>query len=305
MARKRKGRIVDGVLIVDKPSGLTSNAVLQRVKTIYFAQKAGHTGSLDPLATGILPICFGEATKFSAYLLNADKAYRFTLKLGRVTSTGDAEGEVLQSNPVKVSEKQAKKVVKQFVGTIEQIPPMYSALKINGQTLYKLARQGVEVERKKRQITIYQLDFIRLEDDLLTLEVHCSKGTYVRTLAEDIGAKLGCGASVEALRRIYAEPFSRDDLVTMDELEALYQSQDFVRLNALLLPVDSMLMDYPEIVLDDDMAYYVQQGQAVQIPGAPLEGKLRLYNEQEEFIGMGRIDDDGKVCPDRLLKVHK
>ncbi len=300
--RRKKGRDISGVLVIDKPIGQSSNKTLQDLKSIYFAQKAGHTGSLDPLATGILPICFGEATKFAAYLLNADKAYRFVVRLGVTTTTGDEEGEVLETKTVSATDKQIKKVIEQYVGTIEQTPPMYSALKVNGEKLYKLARQGLEVERKKRSIEILSLEVIKRDGDLLTLEVECSKGTYVRVLAEDIGKDLGCGGSVAELRRIYAEPFDMEDIVTMEEVNKYYEEKDFEKLNALLLPIDSMLGDYPEIILDEDSAYYINQGQAMQLPNAPLEGKMRMYDEHDKFLGMARIDNDGKVCPDRLLK---
>jgi tRNA pseudouridine55 synthase len=304
MGRKRnKGRDISGILVIDKPKGETSNKTLQNLKNIFFAQKAGHTGSLDPLATGILPICFGEATKFAGYLLNGDKAYRFVIHLGVTTTTGDAEGDILETKAVKVSDKELKKIVKNYIGSIEQTPPMYSAIKINGEKLYKLARKGIEVERKKRSVEIFSLEVVERDGDFVTLEVECSKGTYVRTLAEDIGRDLGCGGSIAELRRIYAEPFDLEDMVSMDKVEAIFEEKDFAKLNALLLPIDAMLGDYPEIVLDDDSAYYVNQGQAVQVSNAPESGKLRMYKEDDSFLGMGRIDEDGKVCPDRLLKL--
>ena len=215
--RKNKGRNVSGVLLLDKPQGGSSNHVLQRVKRLFGAAKAGHTGSLDPLATGMLPVCFGEATKISAFLLDADKRYHLKCQLGVNTTTGDAEGEIVDTQDVSaISEKDVKKVLPGFLGEIEQVPPMYSAIKHNGERLYKLARQGIEVERKARQVTIYDIEYIALDWEqlgdqqrlILELEVHCSKGTYVRKLAQDIGEVLGCGACISRIRRTKIGPFS-------------------------------------------------------------------------------------------------
>jgi tRNA pseudouridine55 synthase len=303
VARRRpKGRPISGILLLDKPIGLTSNAALQQVKRLYRAAKAGHTGNLDPLASGLLPICFGEATKFSAFLLDSDKRYLGTCKLGVTTTSADAEGEVLERKPVgKYSRAEVEAVLAKFLGEIEQIPPMHSAIKVNGQPLYKLAHQGKEIAREPRRITIYSLDLISLEGDELVLDVHCSKGTYVRTLAEDIGRELGCGAHLSALRRTAAGPFSIERAVSLAELEHLAED-GLAGLDRYLLPVEAALGDWPEIVLTDNTAYYLQQGQAVQIARAPTSGLVRLFvGDEHRFIGVGRILGDGRVAPQRLV----
>ena len=303
MGRRRiKGRDVHGILLLDKPSGITSNDALQQVKRLYFAKKAGHTGSLDPLASGVLPICLGEATKISAFLLDADKRYAVRCQLGMRTETGDAEGAVVETLPVQdYSEQQLDAVFAQFRGNIEQIPPMYSALKHQGQRLYKLARQGIEVEREARPVVIHKLEMTGRGNDWIDIDVHCSKGTYVRTLAEDIGAKLGCGAHVSALRRTGVGPYGEDRLVTLETLQAL-REQDRGALDGLLLPIESALTQWPEVNLSADAAFYLQQGQPVLVPKAPTSGWVRLYRGQGEFLGMGEIIDDGRVAPRRLMK---
>ena len=303
MARRRsKGRPISGILLLDKPVGLTSNAALQQVKRLFRAAKAGHTGNLDPLASGLLPICFGEATKFSAFLLDSDKRYRGTCKLGVTTSSADAEGEVLERKPVgDYSRAEVEAVLGKFLGEIEQVPPMHSAIKVNGQPLYKLAHQGKEIAREPRRITIHSLDLISLEGDELELDVHCSKGTYIRTLAEDIGRELGCGAHLSALRRTAAGPFSIERAVSLAELEHLAED-GLAALDRCLLPVEAALGDWPEIVLTDNTAYYLQQGQAVQIARAPTSGLVRLFvGDEHRFIGVGRILGDGRVAPQRLV----
>lgn len=295
------GRNVHGVLLLDKPIGITSNDALQRVKQLFRARKAGHTGSLDPLASGMLPICLGEGTKFSSFLLDADKHYRVVCKLGIKTSTGDAEGEVIEERPVPALDgAMIESVLAGFRGEIEQIPPMYSALKHEGKRLYELARQGLEVERKPRPVTIYALEYQGLEGDELSIHVHCSKGTYVRTLAEDIGERLGCGAHVSVLRRQAVGPYGEEGMVTLETLEGLAKD-GFAALDALLLPLESALGNWPELQLTEDSAFYVKQGQPVQVPKAPSSGWVRLYNKQHEFIGVGEIQDDGKVAPRRLV----
>ncbi len=297
--RNKKGRPVNGVVLLDKPLKLSSNHALQRVKRMFNASKAGHTGSLDPLATGMLPICLGEATKISAFLLDADKTYRFKCKLGEKTTTADAEGEVIETRPYEhISIDDIKKVLPNFTGDIEQVPPMYSALKKDGQRLYDLARQGIEVERKSRPVTIFSLDFIAYENGELELETRCSKGTYVRTLAEDIGEQLGCGAYVTYLRRTSVGPY-QSDMVALEQLETLAE-QGFDALDSILLECDSGITDWPKVELDADSAYYIKLGQAVQVSGAPLDGMVRIY-APEGFIGVGVIDDDGKVAPKRMM----
>ena len=300
--RRAKGRDVNGILLLDKPSGITSNDALQQVKRLYFARKAGHTGSLDPLASGVLPICMGEATKVSAFLLDADKRYRVRCRLGVRTATGDAEGETVETRAVdSYSRAQLESVLERFRGSIEQIPPMYSALKHQGQRLYKLARQGVEVERQPRPVEIYALLLTAQGDDWIEIEVHCSKGTYVRTLVEDIGERLGCGAHVCALRRTGVGPYDEAGLVTIAMLEQLKQS-DLAAMDRLLLPIESALTQWPGVELSSDAAFYLQQGQPVLVPRAPTSGWVRLYERDHTFLGMGEILDDGRVAPRRLMK---
>ncbi|MCW8854685.1 MAG: tRNA pseudouridine(55) synthase TruB [Gammaproteobacteria bacterium] len=301
MGRKKKGRSVHGVLLLDKPLHISSNHALQKVKRLFDAQKAGHTGSLDPLATGMLPICLGEATKVSAFLLDADKTYRFKCQLGTRTATADAEGEVIEIRPFEqVALKDIEKVIPRFIGDIEQIPPMYSALKKDGQRLYELARQGIEVERKPRPVTIYKLDIISFVQGEIELEVQCSKGTYVRTLAEDIGEALGCGAFVTELRRLSVGPYT-GNMISLEQLEQLAE-QGFDALDAELLPLDSGIVDWPEVRLDADSAFYVKQGQPVQIAKSPTQGWVRIY-AGEDFIGLGEIQDDGRIAPRRMMNL--
>lgn len=297
----RPYRPVDGVLLLDKPVGLTSNAALQTVKRLYQAAKAGHTGSLDPLASGLLPICLGEATKMSGFLLNADKSYQFTCRLGIVTTTGDAEGEVTATRPVgPFSREQVVSALQRFTGVIEQIPPMYSALKRQGQPLYKLARQGIEVEREPRQVTIHELRLLRLDGEELECRMRCSKGTYVRTLAVDLGEALGCGAHISALRRTAVEPYDASRMVTLDALRERAE-QGLAALDEVLLPLDSAVTQWPTVHVRGDAAFYLQQGQPVLVPHAPTQGWVRLYEGEQHFLGLGEILDDGRVGPRRLL----
>ena len=272
------------------------------MKRLFYAKKAGHTGSLDPLVFGVLPICMGEATKVSAFLLDADKRYQVRCQLGVRTTTADAEGEVVETRPVgSWSTEQLETVLGQFRGSIEQIPPMYSALKHQGQRLYKLARQGVEVEREPRPVHIYELALAGQGDDWIDIRVHCSKGTYIRTLAEDIGEKLGCGAHVSALRRSMVGPYGAGQLVTLDQLQHLKEN-DMPAMDDLLLPIESALSQWPDVDLSTDAAFYLQQGQPVLVPHAPTSGWVRLYEGNRSFLGMGEILDDGRVAPRRLMK---
>lgn len=299
--KARSRRAVNGILLLDKPVGLTSNAALQVVKRLYQAQKAGHTGSLDPLASGLLPICLGAATKLSGYLLNADKSYQFTCRLGISTTTGDAEGEVTATYPLPaLSRELLEEVLQRFVGESLQTPPMYSALKRNGQPLYKLARQGIEVERAPRAVTIHELQLLHWEGELLECRMRCSKGTYVRTLAEDVGKALGCGAHIAALRRTAVQPYDTAQLLTLDALHEVAE-RGFAALDALLLPLDSALAHWPALQVRGDSAFYLRQGQAVLVPRAPTQGWVRLYQGEEEFLGLGEILDDGRVEPRRLF----
>ncbi|HXH02989.1 MAG TPA: tRNA pseudouridine(55) synthase TruB [Candidatus Competibacteraceae bacterium] len=297
-------RDVHGVVLLDKPLGLSSNAALQAVKRLYRVRKAGHTGSLDPQATGMLPICLGEATKVSAYLLDADKTYDFVCRLGVTTTTGDAEGEVLERRPLPaaLSVAQVEAVLARFRGEIEQIPPMYSALRYQGQRLYRLARQGVEVERAPRTVTIHTLALRALEGERLACTVRCSKGTYVRTLAEDIGRALGCGAHVVELRRSAVSPYAAAAMVGLDELERLAE-QGEAALDARLLPVDSAIAHWPALHVGADSAHYLRHGNPVLVPRAPTRGLVRLYQGETRFLGIGEILDDGRVAPRRLVQL--
>lgn len=296
-----RGRPISGILLLDKPLGLSSNHALQRVKRLYDARKAGHTGSLDPLADGMLPICFGDATKLSAFLLDADKYYWFRVRLGVSTATGDAEGEVLQTRPTEgIGLEQIESVLGQFSGEIEQLPPMYSALKHKGKRLYELAREGVEVEREPRRVKIHSLRLVRADDlPEFELEVHCSKGTYVRTLAEDIGNALGVGAHVTALRRTAVGPYTGQQMYSMETLEQTAE-QGQEALDRLLLPIDTALADWPVVKVNADTAFYLKQGQAVLVPKAPTAGWVRIY-QGEQFFAMGQVQDDGRIAPKRLM----
>lgn len=297
-------RSIDGVLLLDKPLGISSNSALQKARAIFQASKAGHTGSLDPLATGMLPICFGEATKFSSYLLEADKRYRTLVELGVTTTTGDQEGEVIARQEVKVSAQQVRSVLSQFRGLINQIPPMYSAVKHDGKRLYELARQGREVERKSRQVEIFELELIQLADNQLELEVLCSKGTYIRTLGEDIGVALGCGASLLELRRLSVSPFSDERCWTLESLNEL-KTGDFAELDLTLLPVDAMLQHYPEIQISLHDCRELAFGRLIRIPGEFSGDLCRLSNSKLGFIGLAEKQDDGLLAPKRMVDTNR
>ena len=305
MARVRRGRLVDGILLLDKPFGVSSNHAFQGVKRLYEAAKAGHTGSLDPLATGVLPLCFGEATKFSQYLLDADKAYESTFVLGTVTDTGDAEGRVLENKDASgVTETDVITALRAFEGDIEQIPSMFSAIKQAGQPLYKLARRGLEVERKSRSVVIKTLElraFRGGERPEVDIYLECSKGTYVRSLAEDLGNAMGCGAFVSALRRTRAGPFGIEDSITMGALEALKGSHESGELDRLLLPTDAALGALPLVQLSESSGFYMRQGQPVMVSNAPQNGIVRVALDSGEFLGVGEMLDDGRVAPRRLI----
>lgn len=308
MGRRRKGRNVNGIVLLDKPLGITSNRALQIVKRLFNAAKAGHTGSLDPLATGLLPLCLGEATKVSGFLLDADKSYLATMKLGIKTSSADAEGEVIETRPVEnYSKKQIKAAVENFIGDIEQIPPMHSALKVDGQPLYKLAHQGKVIERKARSVHIFDIEILHHEADEIDIAVDCSKGTYIRTLAEDIGEKLGCGAHLSALRRTASGPFDLKYSVTLEELERLAEKaaeEGFADLDNVLMPAEDALENWESVYLSNDAAHYICQGQAVLVPKAPTSGLVRLFSDEKGFLGIGEILDDGRVTPRRLFLIE-
>ncbi len=298
MQFKRTKKNVNGVLLLDKPAGFSSNQALQKAKWLYQAAKAGHTGTLDPLATGLLPLCFGEATKFAHYLTDADKTYIATLKLGVTTNTGDAEGKALAVREVNVSRAQLENTCQQFVGLINQVPPMYSALKHEGKALYTYARAGIEIERKSRSIHIHNIALGSFEDDIAIITVSCSKGTYIRTLAEDIGEKLGCGAHLINLRRTATANYSMTQSMTLEKLEAMTLEQ---RISALM-PEDSAVLHLAEVILNNDCTYYLQQGQSVWKSGHIPQGLLRLYNEERVFLGLGELTEDGKIAPKRLIR---
>ncbi|HEX4869107.1 MAG TPA: tRNA pseudouridine(55) synthase TruB [Moraxellaceae bacterium] len=301
---RRPRRPVDGILLLDKPQGLTSNQALQRVRHLYQADKAGHTGSLDPLATGLLPICLGEASKFTQYLLEADKVYRTRIRLGVKTATGDAEGDVIATAPVPALDAAAiEAVLARFRGAIDQVPSMFSALKRDGRPLYELARQGIEVEREARRVTIHRLDLIGASADEWELEAHVSKGTYIRSLAEDIGEVLGCGAHVTLLRRLSLGPFQAPAMVTLAQVEAALEQGGQAAIDALLLPAWAGLADWPRVELSESAAYYLLQGQPVRVAGAPRDGAVLVFEAGGRFLGIGEMDDEARVAPKRLIRV--
>ena len=304
--RKKDLRSVQGIVLLDKAQGISSNYALQQVKRLFKAEKAGHTGSLDPLATGLLPICFGKATRVSGLLLDADKAYSVCARLGQRTDSGDADGAVIEEHPVPAfTQAEIEAVVACFVGEIEQIPPMVSALKHQGQRLYDLARKGIEVERAPRKVRFDWITVDRFAGDELCLSLRCSKGTYVRSLIEDIGTKLGCGAHVVALRRTGLGPFiEKPHMYTLESLQALAKQgaeQGQETLDRVILPTDSALPDYPSIQLDADSTYYIRHGNPVFVAHAPTKGWVKIYGADDLFLGMGEVLDDGRVAPRRML----
>ncbi len=299
---KRIRRNVSGIILLDKPKGFSSNAALQKVRWLLNAEKAGHTGSLDPLATGVLPLCFGEATKFSQYLLDADKGYETLMQMGVTTTTADAEGEVIERREVTVGRADIEAVLPRFRGDISQIPPMYSALKRDGQPLYKLARQGEVVEREARSVTIARLELLGCEGEQASLSVACSKGTYIRTLVEDIGQVLGCGAHVAELRRTQAGPFSLAQCVTLDELEQVHADGGNEAVDRFLMPSDSGLEHWPMVQFSEHSAFYWLHGQAVRAPDAPKFGMVRVQDHNARFIGIGEVSEDGRIAPRRLIR---
>ncbi|EOG1938109.1 tRNA pseudouridine(55) synthase TruB [Vibrio fluvialis] len=312
MARRRKGRAINGVLLLDKSTGISSNDILQKVKRLFFAEKAGHTGALDPLATGMLPICLGEATKFSQFLLDSDKRYRVIAKLGERTDTSDSDGEVVETRPVHVERETLLAKIESFRGETDQVPSMFSALKYQGRPLYEYARQGIEVPREARKITVYDIVLHRFEGDEVEMEVHCSKGTYIRTIVDDLGEMLGCGAHVTMLRRTGVAKYPYENMVTLEQLnEMVEQAQREDRspyeiLDALLLPMDTAVQDLPEVNLVPELVHMVQHGQAVQVFGAPKTCFVRLTGGEEKiFLGVGEMNDDGKIAPKRLVVYPK
>ena len=299
--RRRRVRNISGIVVLDKANGLSSNAALQEVKRLYEANKAGHAGSLDPLATGVLPVCLGEATKVSQFLLDSDKRYRARIKLGIRTDTGDREGSIIERNEgISVSRKAIERALTKFKGEVEQVPPMHSAIKMNGVPLYKLARKGIAVEREPRLVTLYQICLVEFVNSELELEISCSKGTYIRTIADDLGQELGCGAHVIELRRTQAGVFTEKDSISSEELALEKENRGLDKIDQFLIPMDRAIQDLPEVNLPSITASHVKNGQAVLVRHLPKNGLVRMY-EDEQFIGIGSIDDDGKVAPKRLI----
>ena len=286
MSRPRKrGRDIDGVFLLDKPQGMSSNDIMQKVKRVFQANKAGHTGALDPLATGMLPICLGEATKFSQFLLDADKRYVVTAKLGERTDTSDAEGQVVETRPVNVETSQILTALEQFRGDILQVPTMFSALKHNGKPLYEYARAGITVEREARPITIFELNFIEYQAPFLTLEVHCSKGTYIRTLVDDLGAD-----------------YPTEKMMTWDALQALAEQDDLAQLDQHLLPTDTAVSKLPALQLNAEKSKGIGFGQRVKFANeAKLHGQVRLFSDENIFLGVALVDDNNVIRPQRLI----
>ncbi|WP_443090380.1 tRNA pseudouridine(55) synthase TruB [Basfia succiniciproducens] len=305
MSRPRKrGRDIHGVFLLDKPQGMSSNDILQKVKRIYQANKAGHTGALDPLATGMLPICLGEATKFSQFLLDADKRYQVIAKLGERTDTSDAEGQVVETRSVNVTEQKILDSLPHFRGDIMQVPTMFSALKHKGKPLYEYARAGIVVEREARPISIFELNFISYEAPYLTLEVHCSKGTYIRTLVDDLGEYLGCGAHVSMLRRTAVSDYPADRMLTWEQLQQFAQDEDLAALDARLLPVDSAVSKLPVLSLSEEQTKAVGFGQRVKFDNLQqLQGQVRLFSPQNVFLGVAEIGKDNVIRPSRMVNL--
>ena len=299
---RKRGRDIHGVFLLDKPQGMSSNDIMQKVKRIFQANKAGHTGALDPLATGMLPICLGEATKFSQFLLDADKRYLVTAKLGERTDTSDAEGQIVETHEVKVKTPEILTALEQFRGDILQVPTMFSALKHNGKPLYEYARQGITVEREARPITIFELNFIEYNEPYLTLEVHCSKGTYIRTLVDDLGEALGCGAHVTMLRRTAVADYPTEKMLDWHALQSLAEQQDLALLDALLLPMDTAVAKLPALTLNESQTQGIGFGQRVKFDNSNrLQGQVRLFSHENRFLGVAVIDENNVIRPQRLV----
>ena len=296
MQKKSTKREIDGVFLLNKPLGFSSNQALKKIQWLLNAKKAGHTGTLDPMASGLLPICLGEATKFSNRLLNANKTYIATVQLGVTTTTGDQEGEVISEKEAVLNEAQLKETLQKFLGDITQIPPMYSALKFEGRPLYEYARQGIEIERKSRQITIYDIRLMEFQGSVMTIEVSCSKGTYIRTLAEDIGHALGCGAHLKGLERTQTGNFQLTEALTIEALEAM----DSISREKVLLPIDALLEGLPSIELTSAETELIKKGQSIDFI-SKNEEELRLYSVSGQFVGVGQPDLQGRLFPKRLI----
>ncbi len=299
--RRRKAELVNGLLLLNKPAGITSNRALQKIKRLLNASKAGHTGSLDPAATGMLPLCFGEATKVCAYLLNADKTYRVTARLGEATDTGDADGQVIETAPVPVLDDHGwRKIIAGFVGDIEQVPPMYSALKKDGKRLYELARQGITVERQARKLRIHDIQLLEARGSRLVLRVHCSKGTYIRTLVEDIAKAAGTLAHAASLHREQVGDFSAADMLDLPTAVATVDADGPQALRERLMPPDAALASWPDVAIDSVAAGKFSGGQSVPVANAGL-GLVRVYDDQKIFLGVGELSTTGKLAPKRIF----
>ena len=309
MARNKRGRSIHGLLLLDKPTGISSNKALQQAKRLFDARKAGHTGSLDPLATGMLPICFGEATKLSQYLLNADKTYLAEIKLGEITDSADSDGEVIERHPVPddLDLLKVDQICQQFAGSQMQVPPMVSAIKIDGKRLYKLAREGITVERPPRAVVIHHITTQRYADSVITVHVSCSKGTYIRSLATDIGDAIGCGGHIQFLRRCHVSPFDHQPMLSLE------QCQQAENPDELLLPLDAGILHLPQVVVTDVAAF--QQGRLVSAntvasQAAPVsdgsnpidEGPIRVYSEESRLLGLANVAEDGLIAPLKVVQ---
>lgn len=299
--RYKKGRDINGVVLLDKASGGSSNAVLQQVKRLFGANKAGHTGSLDPLASGLLPICLGQATKVAQFLLDDDKRYFVRAKLGQISSTGDSEGKIVNFGSTQgINESSIRSVLLQFIGNVNQVPPMYSALKRNGTPLYKLARKGIEIERSPRPVIIHEINFLDLEEAVASLEVFCSKGTYIRTLVEDIGKSLGCGGHVVELRRTGFAHLDLSGSKTYEQLSKL-KEQNIESLDSVILSADKMLPNLESVYLDSEQTRDIRLGKKIEYLGFSNPQKLKLYDYNEQFIGIGESNLMSEILPKRLF----
>ena len=296
MQKKSMKREIDGVFLLDKPLGFSSNQALKKIQWLFNAKKAGHTGTLDPMASGLLPICLGEATKFSHRLLDANKSYIATIQLGITTTTGDQEGEVVSEKEVVLNEAQLKDTLKKFIGDITQIPPMYSALKFEGKPLYEYAREGIEIERKSRQIKIYDIKLIKIEESIITIEVLCSKGTYIRTLAEDIGQTLGCGAHLKDLERTQTGNFQLSEALSIEALEGMSMASR----EKVLIPIDALLEGLLSVELTVAETEAIKKGQSIDFI-SKNDKEVRLYSASGQFVGVGQPDLQGHLFPKRLI----
>jgi len=300
-------RNINGILLLDKPAGITSNGALQQVKRLFSAKKAGHTGSLDPIATGMLPLCFGEATKFSQFLLDSDKHYFVTAKMGKRTATGDVEGAVIAERSfAHIRAEDIEQALSRFLGTTQQVPPMFSALKHNGKPLYELARQGIEIEREPRMIRVHSLKLESFQSDQFSFSIHCSKGTYVRTLVDDIGEILNCGAHVVKLRRTAVSPYLSYSMYPLEALEEAWQQKGIEGLLSFLLPVETSVAGFPSVKLSTSAAFYIRMGQPVRVTNAPTQGFVRLIiGDNQQFLGMGEMLEDYRVKPKRMVELNQ